>query len=135
MAERPHKKLKVWQKAIDFVEKIYRATEHFPAEERFGLVTQMRRAAVSVATNIAEGAARQTSRETTQFLFISRGSISELDTHLEIASRLGFLDAERMASLASDLSELSAMTNGLISNKRRATFLTHSITSSLTHEP
>ena len=85
MSEKPHKRLIVWQKAMDAVEEMYRLTEHFPSEERFGLVSQMRRASVSIATNIAEGAARQTTKERLQFLFISRGSLSELDTQLEIA--------------------------------------------------
>ena len=127
MSERPHKKLAVWQKAMDFIEKVYTVTEGFPPGERFGLVTQMRRAAVSIATNIAEGVARQTSKETTQFFFVSRGSMSELDTQIDIAHRLGFMDAERRAAMTADLDELSAMLNGLISRKRASHFLTPSL--------
>ena len=135
MSEKPHRKLIVWQKAIDFVEKIYKVTEQFPADERFGLVSQMRRAAVSIASNIAEGAARQTRKETLQFFFMSRGSISELDTQLEIASRLQWTDAEQQCVLADALNELGRLMNGLIASKTsRSTAPTHSLlTHSLTH--
>ena len=135
MSERPHRKLIVWQKAMDFVEKIYTVTERFPVDERFGLVTQMRRAAISIASNIAEGAARQTPKETIQFFFMSRGSISELDTQLEIASRLRWIDAEQQCVLADALNELGRLLNGLIASKAsRSTALTHSLlTHSLTH--
>ena len=135
MSEKPHRRLIVWQKAMDFVEKIYKVTERFPADERFGLVTQMRRAAISIASNIAEGAARQTPKETIQFFFMSRGSISELDTQLEIASRLRWIDAEQQCVLADALNELGRLLNGLIASKTgRSPALTHSLlTHSLTH--
>lgn len=77
---------------MDLVEAFYLASTDFPKEEMFGLQAQMRRAAVSVAANIAEGAARQTSAELLQFLYIANGSLSELDTHLEIARRLSYLE-------------------------------------------
>lgn len=76
---------------MDLIEAFYVASAQFPKEELFGLQSQMRRAAVSVASNIAEGAARQTTPELLQFLHIANGSLSELDTHLEIAHRLGYL--------------------------------------------
>ncbi len=79
---RPHQKLDLWRKAIDFVLAIYRLTERFPKEEKFGLSSQMRRAAVSVAANIAEGAARTSVKEFMQFLSHSQGSASEVDTEL-----------------------------------------------------
>ena len=135
MSERPHRKLIVWQKAMDFVETIYKVTERFPADERFGLVAQMRRAAVSIASNIAEGAARQTRKETMQFFFVSRGSVSELDTQVEIVSRLQWIDAEQQCVLADALNELGRLLNGLIASKSsRSTALPHSLfTHSLTH--
>ena len=82
-----HKDLEVWKKAIDFSEMIYSITKTYPNDEKFGLVSQMRRAVVSISANIAEGAARKTRKEFVQFLYIARGSASELDTLLEISDR------------------------------------------------
>jgi four helix bundle protein len=79
------------------VESVYRDTASFPKEEIFGLTTQMRRCAVSVPSNIAEGAARNSSREYVQFLGISCGSLSELETQLELATRLGFMKADSIS--------------------------------------
>lgn len=88
---RSHRELRVWQEAIGLVEIIYRLTATFPKDEQFGLINQMRRAATSVPANIAEGAARGGTRELLHFLSIAKGSLSELDTHLEVAKRLGLL--------------------------------------------
>ena len=77
---RPHKKLEAWQKSIELTEIIYKITSLFPKEEIYGLPNQMRRCAVSVASNIAEGAARNSTKEFLQFLSIAQGSLSELDT-------------------------------------------------------
>ena len=85
-----HKDLDVWKLAIDFVVDIYRLTKKFPKDERYGLTSQMRRSAVSIPSNIAEGAARRTDKENIQFLHISLGSISELETQLIIADRLNY---------------------------------------------
>ncbi len=93
MIERAHRKLDVWKASVDLVEAFYVATSAFPKDEMFGLRAQIRRAAVSVAANIAEGSARKTTPELIQFLYISNGSLSELDTHLEIAFRLGYIEA------------------------------------------
>ncbi|MDP3723310.1 MAG: four helix bundle protein [Candidatus Omnitrophota bacterium] len=125
MSEKPHKRLVVWQKAIDFIEKIYRVTEQFPSEERFGLVTQMRRAAISVASNLAEGAARQTVKEHLQFYYVARGSISELNTQTEIAHRLQFIDTEQRTAILGELDDISRLLNGLMNSKRGAACLTH----------
>ena len=92
MTERKHRHLPVWKASMDLVEAFYIASAGFPKEETFGLQAQVRRAAVSVAANIAEGAARQTKPELIQFLYVANGSLSELDTHLEIARRLGYLE-------------------------------------------
>ena len=85
---KPHKKLNVWQLAMDIVEDVYNLSETFPANERFGQTSQLRRCAVSVPSNIAEGAARNTTKEFMNFLHIAQGSLSELDTQLEISFRL-----------------------------------------------
>jgi four helix bundle protein len=91
MTERRHRDLPVWKASIDLVEAFYVVSAKLPKEEMFGLQSQMRRAAVSVAANIAEGAARRSTPELIQFLYIANGSLSELDTHLEVAARLGYV--------------------------------------------
>ena len=83
-----HKDLQVWQRALDLAEHIYRVTEAFPKSERFGLVVQMRRAAVSIVSNIAEGAARRTRPDFLQFLHVARGSLAELEAQTILATRL-----------------------------------------------
>ncbi|MCF7822753.1 MAG: four helix bundle protein [Candidatus Marinimicrobia bacterium] len=85
-----HKELDVWKEAIDLVTKIYKMTADFPDREQFGLVSQMTRAAISVPSNIAEGAARGTSKEYVRFLNISLASLSELETQLIISQNLGY---------------------------------------------
>lgn len=88
-----HKDLEIWQRGIELVVHIYQATKAFPKDEEYGLKSQMRRAAVSHPSNIAEGAARSTTREYVHFLRIALASLSELETQLFIAERLGYLDA------------------------------------------
>jgi len=88
-----HKDLEIWQRGVDFVGRLYQATKPFPKEEEYGLKSQMRRAAVSFPSNIAEGAARSSKKEYTQFLYIALGSLSELETQLIIAEKLGYLRA------------------------------------------
>lgn len=111
---RPHKDLLVWQDAMALVEQVYRLTSSFPDQERFGLTAQLRRAAVSVPSNIAEGVARRTTREYLQFLGIARGSLSEIDTQIEIARRLGF--AQDCADIDQLLARLFARTNALMAS-------------------
>jgi len=89
---RCHQKLEVWQAAMQLVTEIYRLTADFPDSERFGLISQMRRAAVSVPSNIAEGAARGSTADFIRFLYIARGSLSELETQLLLAAQLNFTD-------------------------------------------
>lgn len=89
-----HKDLKVWQESMILVEEIYKITSKFPKEELFDLTSQMKRAAVSVPSNIAEGSGRKGSAELMRFLYISLGSLSELDTQLEIAERLSFINKQ-----------------------------------------
>jgi len=112
--EKPHKKLDVWQMAMDLVMEIYRITESFPKEEKYGLSNQVRRAAVSVPSNIAEGAARQTKKEFVNYLHMAQGSLSELDTQLEVARRLAFLDGKIWEDLDKVLQRVDKMLTGLI---------------------
>ena len=93
-SSKPHQRLDVWQQAMLLVKEVYSATASFPAAEMFGLTSQMRRAAVSIPANIAEGAARTGDKEYLHFLSIARGSLSELDTHIQIAVMLGYLSAD-----------------------------------------
>ncbi len=92
--ERPHERLLVWRDAMSLVESVYRFTHGFPDSERFGLTAQMRRAAISIPSNIAEGAARRSTAEYLRFLSMARGSLSELDTQRQIAERLQFQAAD-----------------------------------------
>ncbi|WP_203323443.1 four helix bundle protein [Pseudoxanthomonas beigongshangi] len=91
--QRPHERLEVWRDAMTLVESIYQITVPFPDSERFGLTMQLRRAAVSVPSNIAEGAARRSTAEYLRFLSMARGSLAEISTQIEIARRLGYLAA------------------------------------------
>jgi four helix bundle protein len=101
------------------VKRIYEITSRFPADERFGLTSQMRRAAVSVPSNIAEGQARKSTREFVQFISNAEGSLAALDTQLVIAAELGFLEAAGASELAGESDELRRMLNAL---RRRLTF-------------
>jgi len=111
---RPHQKLDVWKKSIDFVVELYTATDRFPKDERFGLTSQLRRAAVSIPANIAEGAGRKSAREFAHFLSNSQGSASEVETELLIAYRLHYLSDETFQRLSSSLDEIGRMLTGLV---------------------
>ncbi|MBN2106652.1 MAG: four helix bundle protein [Deltaproteobacteria bacterium] len=110
---KPHHRLEVWKKAIDFVKHIYAATSDFPVEEKFGLISQMRRAAVSIPSNISEGAARQSRKEFINFLSIAQGSVAELETQLIIAKELNFFSIEVADDLLEALEDISKMIIGL----------------------
>jgi four helix bundle protein len=86
-----HRDLHVWRESLQLAEIIYRETELFPNREHYGLALQLRRAAVSIPSNVAEGAARSSSKEFAKFLSIARGSLAELDTQIELATRFGYL--------------------------------------------
>jgi four helix bundle protein len=116
---RPHHNLDVWQKAVDFVIDIYQATEGFPKEEKFGLTSQLRRAAVSIPANVAEGAGRKSEKEFLQFLSIAQGSASEVETELVIAFRLEFIDKSKYNRLLESLDDISRMLTGLSNHLRR----------------
>ncbi len=107
-----HKDLDVWRDSIELVTKIYKLVQYFPKEEKFGLVDQIKRAAISVPSNIAEGAARSSKREFIQFLYISLGSLAELETHLIIAKNLGFLDDKN--KIFCNLEKVKSLLLGLI---------------------
>lgn len=107
------KELKVWQRSIDLTVDVYKATSEFPSEEKFGLTSQMRRSAVSIASNIAEGAGRNTPGEFKQFLGISNGSSYELMTQVIVANRLNLIDEQTCKPLLSTLDELQKMTYNL----------------------
>jgi four helix bundle protein len=112
--EKPHKKLEAWKQSMDLVIEIYRTTENFPGQEIYGLTNQIRRAAVSIPSNIAEGAARQTKKEFTNYLHMAQGSLSELDTQIELARRLGYLDAKSWSALDTRMEQIDKMISGLI---------------------
>lgn len=108
------KELMVWQKGIDLAEHIYKLTSEFPSEEKFGIVSQMRRSAVSVPSNVAEGAGRKTDKDFSNFLSISLGSQFELETQLIISNRVGFLSEDELIKRSSELIELQKMTRSLV---------------------
>lgn len=105
--------LKLWQKAIDLVTHIYRATAEFPKEEKYGLTSQMRRSAVSIASNIAEGAGRNHDKEFIQFLSIANGSCYELETQIIVANKLDLISKELSDNLCSELIEIQKMNYNL----------------------
>jgi four helix bundle protein len=108
-----YRKLIVWQKAMDLVELIYQLTKHFPKEELYALASQIRRAAVSIPSNIAEGQARKSTAEFRNFLSIAQGSRAELETQILIAMRLKYLTPKQAEPSMALLNELSRMLNAL----------------------
>ncbi|MBI3583043.1 MAG: four helix bundle protein [Nitrospinae bacterium] len=116
---KPHHKLDVWKRAIKFVEQIYKITSSFPPEEKFGLTSQMRRASISIPSNIAEGSARNSSKEFINFLHISQGSVAELETQIIISKNLQFLDSQTEDVLLKELDEISKMIIGLQKSVRK----------------
>jgi four helix bundle protein len=111
--------LLAWQKGIDLCELIYRASADFPRHELYGLTSQIRRAAVSVPSNIAEGAGRITKGEFIQSIGHAHGSLLELETQLIVAQRLGYLDSNRSEDLLETANEVGKLANGLIRSLRR----------------
>lgn len=116
---RPHHKLEAWKKSVDFVVEVYKATETFPNEEKFGLTSQIRRAAVSIAANIAEGAGRKSDKEFIHFLSNTQGSASGVETELLIAHRLKYLNRDKYIELFNYLNEIGKLVTGL-SNHQNA---------------
>ena len=119
MSVRIYRDLEVWQNAMELVTQVYSCTQRFPREEMYGLTNQVRRAAVSVPSNIAEGQGRRTTREFLHHLSIARGSLAEVDTQVEIAERLGFLAREQAEDIGQMLTSVAKLTNALIAALER----------------
>ena len=113
-----YKKLKVWDRAITLVTEIYSVTKNYPQDEKFGLVSQMRRAAVSIPSNIAEGQCRATKKDFLNFLRIAYASCAELETQLIISQRLEYVDVSEYEQLHEVLEEVSKMLAGLMKSMR-----------------
>jgi len=111
---RSYRDLIVWQKSMELVVDVYRVSKLLPKDERFGLIPQLRRSAVSVPSNIAEGYGRNSSKDYIRFLQISRGSLFELQTQLEICLSLGYISNEEHARLSDESSGIAKMLNALV---------------------
>ncbi len=112
MTVKQYSDLVAWQRAMDLVEDVYRITKTFPKEELYGLSSQLRRAAVSIPSNIAEGQSRS-SREFVHFLAMAHGSLSELETQIAIAERLGYIDSARLVDVSKRTAEVGRLIHGL----------------------
>lgn len=114
MSDKPHKKLDAWKLSFEFVKEIYLATDGFPSSEKFGLTSQLRRASVSIPTNIAEGAGRKSKKEFINFLSIALGSVSEVDTLLLLSRDLNFIKPELTDELLIKLDVIGKLIFGLM---------------------
>ncbi len=114
-----YKELEIWKKSVGLALATYKVTNAFPSDERFGLTSQIRRAATSVPANIAEGWGRGTTKEYIQFLLIARGSLMEAETHVIISRGLAFLTELQSADLQNQIQEIGRMLNGLIQSLRK----------------
>jgi len=117
---RSYKDLVAWQKSMDLVIAVYQASQGFPKEEIFGLVSQTRRSAVSVPSNIAEGHARTSKKEFQYFLSNTRGSLAELETQLNIAHQLAYINETAINQLLERVGEVGRILNGLLSSLKRS---------------
>ncbi len=113
MTIQSYRDLEVWQKAMELVVECYQITKSFPKNEVFGLAGQLQRAAVSIPANIAEGRARQHTKEFIQHASIAYGSLAELETHIQIAERLNYIDKSQVDSLMGKATVIGRMLNGL----------------------
>ena len=116
MSLKTYEELIIWQKSMDLVVEIYCLTKQLPKEELYGIISQMRRAAISIPSNIAEGYSRNSRKEYVQFIYIARGSKSELETQLKICERLGYLSNEQIKDAQNIIKEISKMFNVLLKN-------------------
>lgn len=108
------KDLLVWQKSIDLVTEVYKITSNFPSNEKYELVRQLRKSAISIPSNIAEGNSRRSVADYIQFIKIARGSAAEFETQIIISKKLKFIDKEKHTNLHLKITEISKMLNGLI---------------------
>ena len=113
-----HEDLSVYKKSLDLVESVYKITLNYPSDEKFGLISQMRRSAVSAPSNISEGFGRKSKKEIVNFLYISSGSLSELKTQVEISKRLGYISN---SSIIVKIDEIKKMLFGLIKSLKKMT--------------
>lgn len=111
-----YRELPAWQKAMELVTQVYRTTKDFPRDETYGLTSQLRRASVSVTSNIVESQARFSSKEFHHFLSVARGSLVEVETQILIAENLGYLDSNQREVLINKTSELGRILNGSIAS-------------------
>ena len=118
MAVKNYRELIAWQKAMDLVELVYQETKTFPKEELYGLTSQIRRAAVSVPSNIAEGQARKSTAEFLNFLSIAQGSRAEMETQTILARRLGYVTNEMAQQICDQSEEVARLLNGLMNSLR-----------------
>lgn len=118
---RDYKELDVWKKSVALTTELYKSTSRFPDAERYGLASQIRRAAASIAANIAEGWGRGSTGEYVQFLTVARGSLMELETHLIVAGNLSFLNSEELGGVLKSVQDIGKMLNRLIAVLRTRT--------------
>ena len=118
MEVRDYRDLKVWQAGLELAEAVYAVTTDFPKAEVFGLISQLRRAAVSIPSNIAEGHARDSTKEFLRFISIALGSLAELETQLTLACRLGFLERKKLEELTEQTNAIGRMLRGLQNSLR-----------------
>ena len=112
-----HKDLEVWKKSIELVTEIYKLTSEFPTEEKFGIVNQIRRAAVSVPSNIAEGSARSSDKENLRFLDMACGSLAELETQILISENLGFINSQEIITKIDNIGKMLSGLKRHLKNK------------------
>ena len=110
----PYKNLEAWKQSMNLVVEIYNETKKFPKEEIFGLSQQMRRSAVSIPSNIAEGCSRKGEKETVQFLFMAKGSLAELETQVIISNHVGYISDTLTKEINDKIDELKRILSGLI---------------------
>jgi four helix bundle protein len=118
-----YKDLIVWKKAKDLAIEIYKITGNFPKEEMFGITNQLRRAVVSISNNISEGTGRQYKKDTIQFLFVSNGSVNEVESMLQIANELGFINEKKTDELVQRTEEVRKLLKGFIKYFQDSTIL------------
>lgn len=118
MLQLSHKNLDVWKASVAFVSDIYKLTDNFPKTELYGIVNQIRRASVSIPSNIAEGASRNSLKDRNRFYIFARSSLVELDTQLEIATQLKYCSEEELVSISEKVNHIFAMLSKMIKNEK-----------------